>query len=113
MPVHQKKAKPPHNHPELVVALAEELRNPKPQGGAGIPDIQEEVQTYGGRIHVLVLWDRWELVPQPERGPIILDAYREVRGEREMLNISQALGFTLEEWRRGSYARSRRQGQEP
>ena len=106
MPVHKKAAKPPHNHPELVEALATELRNPTPDTGRGIPDVQEETQTYGGRVHVLVLWDRWEGVPQPERGPIILDAYREVRGEREMLNIGQAMGFTIEEWRRYADVRS-------
>jgi hypothetical protein len=100
MPVIKKSAKPPHEHPELVAALADELRNPHTKGGAGIPDITEESQTFGGRIHVLVLWDRWQGVPQAQRGPIILDAYRQVRGEREMLQISQPLGFTIEEWRR-------------
>jgi hypothetical protein len=112
MPVRKKVAKPPHNHPELVAALAEELRHPKERGGPGIPDIQEETQTFGGRIHVLVLWDKWEGVPHPERGPIILDAYREARGEREMLNISVATGFTIEEHRRFLSAMQQRQ-QEP
>jgi hypothetical protein len=100
MPVKTTAAKPYHNRPDLVAALAQELRKPSDKSGPGIPDIQEEVQIFGGRIHVRVLWDKWEGVPQPERGPIVLDAYREERGEREMLNISLIFAFTAAEWAR-------------
>lgn len=63
----------------------------------GIPDIQEEEQRYGGWLAVTVLWDRWAGVPMEERGPIILDAYRQARGEEEMLKITLPVGLTIEE----------------
>lgn len=100
MPLNRQSAQPPHSHPELVDRLAQELRDPQPSGGAGIPDITEEMQTYGDRIHVRVIWDRWADVPHDERGPIILDAYGQVRGEAEMLRVTLASGFTIEEYRR-------------
>lgn len=97
MPVKRISAKPRHNHPELVQALVEELRNPRKIAEEGIPDIREEEQAFGGRIHVEVIWDLWEGVGQDERGPIILDAYKEARGVEEMLKIAQARGLTIEE----------------
>lgn len=100
MPVKRERAKPPHSHPELVEALANELVANSPKPTRDIPDIREEEQTYGGRLHVTVLWEKWAGVPQSERGPIILDAYRTAKGELEMLKITLAQGFTIEEHRR-------------
>ena len=98
MAIHKKKAKPPHSHPELVHALAEYLDQKKSKArGRGIPEIFEISQTYGNSLHVEVVWDRWEGVPHPERGPIILDAYRRKRGDLEMLRITIAQGFTPNE----------------
>ena len=98
MPIEHRKARPPHEHPELVEALRNELSNETVDG----PNIIEEEQTFGKRLRVTVIWERWAGVPHPERGPIILDAYRQAKGEREMLNITLAQGFTIEEhalWR--------------
>jgi hypothetical protein len=96
MPIEHRQARPPHEHPELVEALRNELSNETADG----PRIIEEEQTYGHRLHVTVIWDRWAGVPHPERGPIILDAYREVRGVQVMLLITQPQGFTNDEARR-------------
>lgn len=100
MPVNRHVAKPIHTHPELVDELVAELNSPRPQGGVGIPDIHETEQTFGDRISVKVIWDKWRDVNQAERGPIILDAYRSAKGERMMVTITLALGFTVEENRR-------------
>ena len=101
MAIYKKKAKPPHNHPELVSALAGYLDEKKSKArGKGVPDIFEQSQTYGNSLHVRVVWDHWEGIPHPERGPIILDAYRKQRGEREMLKITLVQGFTPEEKKR-------------
>jgi len=101
MAIHRDKAKPAHNHPELVDALAEYLDEAKGDAkGKGIPEIFETVLTYGNNLNVRVVWDRWEGVPHPERGPIILDAYCQKRGELEMLRITLAQGFTPEEARK-------------
>jgi hypothetical protein len=100
MPLIKTQPKPAHGHPELVNELARELRDPKPQGGTGVPDIYEERQTFGNHLNVRVVWDKWEGIPHAERGPIILDAYRKARDEVEMLNITLALGLTPDENRR-------------
>jgi hypothetical protein len=99
MPVNKKSARPPHSHPELVDELADELNKNRP-AGPGIPSITEEEQTYGNRLHVMVIWDKWAGVDHEERGPIILDAYQRARGEADMLRITLVQGFTIEEYRR-------------
>lgn len=100
MPVKRTTARPAHTHPKLVEGLVSELRHPSDRSGAGIPDIMEEEQTFGDRLHVTVVWDRWQGVDHSQRGPVILDAYREVKGDAEMLRITLAQGFTMEEHRR-------------
>lgn len=100
MAVIRTRAKPPHGRPDLVMELAKEIKANSQQRGAGIPDVYEEEQTFGSRLHVIVVWDRWTDVPHVERGPIILDAYREAKGEREMLRITLPLGMTPEEFAR-------------
>lgn len=101
MAIYKKKAKPPHNHPELVTVLAKYLDEKKKDAkGKGVPDIFEQTQTYGNSLHVRVVWDRWEGVPHPERGPIILDAYGKQRGKVEMQRITLVQGFTPEEAKR-------------
>jgi hypothetical protein len=101
MAIHRKKAKPAHNHPDLVTLLVKYL-DPKESKakGEGIPEIYEIAQTYGNSMHVHVIWNQWEGVPHPERGPIILDAYAQARGDLEMLRIAIAQGFTPEEAKR-------------
>ncbi len=100
MAFQRKKAKPAYSeeHKGLVEALAEAVRKRDPNArGEGIPDIIEEEQTLGDTFQVWVIWDAWKDVPQNERTPIILDAYKAARGELEMLKITLAQGFTPEE----------------
>ena len=48
-------------------------------------------------MNVTVIWDAWSDVPRDRRAGIILDAYREARGQEGMLAISVALGLTRQE----------------
>ena len=92
--------RPAHNHPELVSELVKELQKQSDQRGPGIPDIVEQELTYGNKLQVTVIWDRWEDAGHEERGPIILDAYLKARGPQAMLQVTQALGVTPEEAKR-------------
>lgn len=100
MAFQRKKAQPAYaeEHRWLVDALAEAVRKRDPdKRGEGIPDILEVEQTLGDAFSVVVVWDAWKDVPRRERTPIILDAYKEARGELEMLKIMLAQGYTPEE----------------
>ena len=92
--------RPAHNHPELVSALVKELQSQSDQHGPGIPDIMEQQLTYGEKLHVIVIWDRWMDVGHEERGPIILEAYRKAFDLQRMLQVTQAQGVTPEEAQR-------------
>ncbi|MEW6249890.1 MAG: hypothetical protein AB1716_04530 [Planctomycetota bacterium] len=92
--------RPRHNHPDLVSALVEQLKTQSDRRGPGIADILEQQLTYGNKLSVTVIWDRWEGVGHAERGPIILDAYEKARGAQEMLQVTQALGVTPDEAKR-------------
>ena len=88
---------PAHNRPDLVSDLVKELQKRSDQRGPGIPDIVEQQLTYGNKLRVTVIWDRWKDVSQKERGPIILDAYLKAYDLQTMLQVTQALGVTPEE----------------
>ncbi len=99
MPIETRPARPAHQHPELVAELSAELGKPRPKG-PGIPQIIEQKLAYGNKMDVAVIWDKWADVGHEQRGPIILDAYREQRGDAAMLDIIRAMGFTPEEAKR-------------
>jgi hypothetical protein len=92
--------RPAHNHPELVAELVRELKRSSAKRGPGIPDILEQELTYGNKLHVTVIWDRWEGIGHQERGPIILDAYLKAHDLSAMLQVTQALGVTPGEAKR-------------
>lgn len=87
--------KPRHRHPELVQSLADALDPSRANdSGPGIPRIREIALSYGNALRIEVIWEKWEGVPHSERGPIILDAYQQKKGDQEMLRITNALGIT-------------------
>ncbi len=85
---------------ELVDELAEEIRRPTQHAGA--PVVFEDEVSQTDSIHVLVIWERWQEVPQERRGAVILDAYRSVN-EARMRQIRFAIGVTPDEAIRGGY----------
>lgn len=89
MPYHQMKAGKPA-YSSLAHDLAKELTNPDNSAGSsssGVPDIKEELQTYGNSLHVRVIWDKWQGVPLADRGTVIVDAY-EIAEKANAANFS-------------------------
>lgn len=93
MPVIKRRNRAEHpHHQRLVAELVRHLRDEPnlPE----MPRIIEEDERLSNNLHVYVLWDDWESVTERERSEIILEAYQEVRGQREMLRITIAMGVT-------------------
>ncbi len=94
MPFKLIEPEPLREHPDLVTALAEELRLQRPDGPADAPLIIEELTPRRDFLHVQVIWDRWLGIPGEDRGRVIMDAYQQVRGTDTVLKISSVLGLT-------------------
>ncbi len=98
MPFREVEASPPHQHPDLVKDLAKELATPSNVAGFDVPAIKQEKQRYGDSLHVTVIWNRWNEVPdKAERGAVILEAYRESGRVNDARRITIALGLTSDE----------------
>ena len=99
MPV--KRIDPAQHHPAFHPLLEEfegELRMPASENAyTDQPRILEDPQEGGRFFAVTALWEKWKELPLHERSQLILDAYKAVKGEQEMLKISRALGLTQEE----------------
>jgi hypothetical protein len=82
---------------ELVQELAGELRSPldvsRPLRQPVI--IENEVGTER-TLHVVVIWERWQLIPAPDRSSVIMQAYESAASDR-IERIMMTLGVTLEE----------------
>ena len=79
--------------PEIVQAIAEELRLNRENSPEDAPEIIEEELAHSRSLFVTVLWDAWQHLSGEARGRAIMEAYRQVRPD-EVLNISLALGLT-------------------
>ena len=97
MPRNRTKAKPAHNHPELVEELAKEMEEKGVSPTPAVPTVYEVEQKYTNTLHVTVVWSKWEQVPVEERGAIILDAYEKAGLKEDMRRIAIALGVTPDE----------------
>ncbi len=101
MPIRRIPPQPRHNHPGLVKLLANELRNPTDEQAPGAKDcpiVIEEESGYGQRLHVRVIWAKWDQVTdKAERAAIILDAYDEAGCKDKAALITLALGLTMSE----------------
>lgn len=75
---------------ELRTQLEAELRQPTDNSE---PIIIVE-RPHPTTIHLFVIWSRFEGLEQVVRSRIILDAFNEVRGEGEALNVTVSMGLT-------------------
>ena len=98
MAVIQREIRPPNPvREDLKQRLVEEWRDPHP--GDVEPLIIEE-STDGHPIHVYVIWDDWGDMSLQERADLLMEAFQEVKGLDEVLNVSIAMGITRAEARR-------------
>ncbi len=75
---------------ELRNQLEAELRNPTDNPE---PVIVVE-RPHPTTTHLFVIWSRFDGLEQVVRSRIILDAFEDVRGEREALNVTVSMGLT-------------------
>ena len=90
MPIERRPEPPPRMDPSLTEQLVAELRTETRSG----PRIIEEKVRGLPRYHVTVIWDAWDGIDPTDRSAMILDAYKEAKGDLEMLRISVAIGLT-------------------
>ncbi len=58
------------------------------------PVIIEENAGANQPVHIYVIWDEWQQLPQLDRSEIIMDAYEERYGQQQSLNVTVAMGLT-------------------
>ena len=75
--------------------LVNEIRHPQP--GAAEPIIILESQGRLAPTHLYVIWSEWGQLTQLERSEIVLEAYREAKGNSFASQLRVALGLTREE----------------
>ena len=95
MPIHRRS--PPQRSTSdgsLLNDLVAELKQPRDMGQ---PIIIEDSTPETHSLRVNVVWDRWEECPRELRAGIIIDAYKEARGEEVRQQITLALGVTVPE----------------
>ena len=86
---------PPASAQTLRDRLIAEWRNPA--STAAQPVILEEAGGANQPSHVYVIWDDWRDLGQIERSEIIMDAFESVHGRDRSLNVTVAMGLTVEE----------------
>jgi hypothetical protein len=79
-------------HPRLVEDLAREL---KESHESGQPIIEELEFPRTNNLRVTVIWDRWDPIPDEDRGNVILQAYEQVEGKEFTDRIALTLGLTV------------------
>jgi hypothetical protein len=79
---------------DLFVELTAELKNSHP---AGQPRIDEHVFPRTGKMRVVVLWDKWQDVPEYERIAVIQAAYEQVEPREFFDQIVMIMGLTFPE----------------
>jgi len=77
----------------LRAELRAELEGPHDRGE---PEIIVE-RPNPATTHLFAIWAKWDDLEQMVRSRIILDAYREARGEAEALKVTVAMGLTPSE----------------
>jgi hypothetical protein len=100
MPVYRPILKAVPKWEKLVDALAQELRTPTQ--GLDAPVVFEDQVPQTRSINVIVVWQRFQEVPQERRSTLILDAYESFNKKR-LQQIRFASGVTPDEAIRGGY----------
>ncbi len=72
--------------------LIEEIRSPQP--GTAEPIIILESQGQQVPTHLYVIWSEWGQLTQLERSEIVLEAYKEAKGNGHASQLRVALGMT-------------------
>ena len=75
--------------------LIDEMRHPQP--GTAEPILILESQGQQTPTHLYVIWSEWGQLTQLERSEIVLEAYREAKGNSLASQLRVALGLTREE----------------
>lgn len=83
----------PH-YPDLVAALADELRADRPFGQ---PVIREQRFPQTDVVRTTVIWDQWEPLTDEDRVATIKQAYAEVEGDDFRQRLALAIGLTVPE----------------
>jgi hypothetical protein len=79
----------------LVDTLAQEFHTPSSE--VQQPYFQIQPQPPLNRVHITVIWDRWNKLSHQERSEIILDAYEKCQGQGSAQSVSVAMGLTQQE----------------
>ncbi len=87
-------AQPRPQFPDLVGALADELRTNRPFGQ---PVIREQRFPRTDAVRTTVIWDEWEPLGDEERVATIKQAYAEVEGDEFRDRLALAIGLTVPE----------------
>lgn len=87
-------AEPPPQYPDLVAALADELRTNRPFGQ---PVIREQRFPKTDVVRATVIWDKWEPLADDARVTTIKQAYVEVEGDEFRERLALAIGLTVPE----------------
>ena len=66
-------------------------------GSAPAPDIMEEEDAQGRVVHVIVTWDDWADLDAQTRSELIVEAFKEVKGEAAIIDLILAMGLTKAE----------------
>jgi hypothetical protein len=95
MPRVKRGLEPPKSHfPDLVMKLAEEMKNSRESGQ---PMIEEHYFPRANTVRVTVIWDQWAPVTDEERAATIWQAYEQVEGKEFRDRIVLAIGVTVPE----------------
>jgi hypothetical protein len=92
---------PKVDYSDLVSEIEQVLRNKNPSSqNPDEPQVKWEKKPYVDRIHVTVIWNKWESVGLEARGRVILDAIERAEGIQTVQKVGMALGVTPEQAQR-------------
>lgn len=98
MPVHDYGIQGRHDRKDLVDRIVHELKGQAPYHGetsADQPDIFIERDARDNHeVNIVVIWSKWEDVPEPQRPAIILDAFQRYGSVDKII---YAMGLTIHE----------------
>ena len=82
---------------ELLQHLTTEWREEKWNGTGTAPEIEEQTDKKGRVLRLIVVWNDWADLEAQKRSEMIVDAFKAVRGEGAIADLSIAMGLTTAE----------------